>query len=127
MGDQNYLHEWTELEPAVGTPSVIIGLIHGTKAPDAKWCQCGSLLHSAIQQNVGGNPLVCSFRWSGKNCIVSRKQAAHAPHEKLIGSQAKYPGIPHILIGHSHGGNIALEAAAGLPMQPQIRIVVSGI
>jgi hypothetical protein len=61
--------------------------------------------------------------WSGRNCVVHRELAAKALHEKLVESQKKYPGTPHILIGHSHGGNIAIQATAGLPEHEQVRIL----
>lgn len=115
MKDASRLHQWTELEPVAEDPSVVIGLIHGTWDPDAQWCQCGSLLYRAIQKSVTGNPLVCSFTWSGKNSVKERKLAAEALRNKLAESQEKYARTSHMLIGHSHGGNIAIQATAGLP------------
>jgi hypothetical protein len=48
--------------------------------------------------------------WSGSNSHRGRIQAAKdlAAHIDLVA--AKHPGVPHFIIGHSHGGNVALYA-----------------
>jgi hypothetical protein len=117
------LNRWTELESVEGTPSAVIVLIHGTFARDAEWVKSGSQLHKDIKKYIAKSPLVCSFTWSGRNCILHRELASAALREELAKSLERYPATPHILIGHSHGGNVAIQSVAGLPSPESIKIV----
>jgi hypothetical protein len=51
-----------------------------------------------------------SFPWSGGNSIEDRQSAALGLASLLDESAASEPTIPHFVIAHSHGGNIALAA-----------------
>ena len=47
---------------------------------------------------------------SGKNSVQDRNDAASDLRRWLVESLNKYPSATHILIAHSHGGNVSLQA-----------------
>ncbi|MCP3444203.1 hypothetical protein NLM32_24535 [Bradyrhizobium sp. CCGUVB14] len=55
---------------------------------------------------------VRSFAWCGSNSIFRRAQAAGELKAEL---ETTAPGEPILIIGHSHGGNVVLQATSGLP------------
>ena len=48
--------------------------------------------------------------WSGANTNRARLRAAASLHESLIAKKREFPLARHFVIGHSHGGNVALYA-----------------
>ncbi|WP_129791520.1 triacylglycerol lipase [Sphingosinicella sp. CPCC 101087] len=93
----------------IASPSAIITLVHGTWAQDADWTLEGSVLCSAICEDVG-SVMFRRFRWSGRNTIQARHKAADRLANDLESVRDKYEGVPVFVIAHSHGGNIALSA-----------------
>ncbi|MET4273461.1 MULTISPECIES: alpha/beta fold hydrolase [unclassified Bradyrhizobium] len=83
-------------------------LIHGTFAKSATWIDEQSTITTRLKQSTPGlsvNP----FRWSGHNSYAGRALAG-----KQLASTIKNANLPigakvH-LVGHSHGGNVALYA-----------------
>lgn len=54
-----------------------------------------------------------SFNWNGKNTYAARHKAAEKLVKHILDTKANN-GQPITLIGHSHGGNVAIEAANSL-------------
>ena len=98
-------------EPA-GRPTRIVFLVHGTFAKRAQWVRSGSQFCESLLGNLGPRTCIKSLIWSGKNSVAAREEAADRLSELLQDSVASFPGVPHVVIGHSHGGNVALKAAA---------------
>jgi hypothetical protein len=48
--------------------------------------------------------------WSGKNSIFERNKIANVLAEHLSAEHAEHPQATQLVIAHSHGGNIALQA-----------------
>ena len=90
-------------------PGIVIVLVHGTFSRNARWTKSGSAICSVLR---GQHPdaIILRFLWSGKNSIVARSEAAWHLHTLLRRYLSQYPQARHIVIGHSHGGNIALNA-----------------
>jgi len=88
-----------------------VTLIHGTYAAGAPWVEAGSAMRLALEASEGAPCLFGSFGWSGDNNLFARILATHELIAHLRAIHLKHPGIKHILIAHSHGGNIALQAA----------------
>lgn len=88
----------------------IVWLIHGTFAKNASWTRGGSSLRKQISASVNGEVAFRVFSWSGKNSIRNRSEARKRLSKELEESIANYPKKPHFLIGHSHGGTIALKS-----------------
>ena len=84
--------------------------IHGTWSAPSTWKNLKGILHATYNlfrdKNLGG-----SFRWSGNNNVEARSVAA-MQLIKFVRSQLKGKGEsePITLVGHSHGGNVAIEA-----------------
>jgi hypothetical protein len=92
-----------------GAPHVFT-LIHGTRSPQAAWTAESSILCNALRARFGNATRFHQFVWSGKNSVFARQQAAAVLEDELGTSIAELPAARHYLIGHSHGGNIALKA-----------------
>ena len=86
----------------------IVFLIHGTFASNAKWIDHHSILATKIQERIPGIS-VRPFRWSGQNSYAERSIAADEL-AKTIKNATTSPQSRVHLIGHSHGGNVALLA-----------------
>lgn len=50
------------------------------------------------------------FLWSGENSFAERADAADKLRKQLLASIAAAPGVPHVIVAHSHGGTIAVAA-----------------
>jgi hypothetical protein len=99
-------------------PEAIIILIHGTKAfpPLMKrttWTEPKSKCWSSLSSELAGrNILVYPLGWSGWNSFASRRKAQEALGVLTKKIKEVYPSSKQVIIGHSHGGSIALGALA---------------
>jgi pimeloyl-ACP methyl ester carboxylesterase len=89
-------------------------LIHGTFAPDAKLTFPGSPLAAGLRKLDPGGVQFHRFRWSGDNTHAARSVAACELGCLLSELAEKYPKAHFLLVGHSHGGNIACAGASAL-------------
>lgn len=95
----------------VGNPLAVVTLVHGTFARGAPWTQPGSALSRAVCEHFGGRVQLRRFDWSGRNSFRARARGAEALAADAREIAARYIGVPHYVIAHSHGGNVAIEAA----------------
>lgn len=97
-------------------PKTLVVMVHGTWGRRTRFLQEKNRLHEKLQELlVGREPLFCRLEWSGANLIFSRRCAAAALVEQLKQRIASAPSLRSIvLIGHSHGGNVAYDAACQL-------------
>ncbi len=98
----------------LASPTTIVFLIHGTFAPDATWTNEDSALCEAIRKQLShsGQPVIFQrLQWSGANTVTSRLNAIEALSTHLETIISKSPSRHIVLVGHSHGGNIALKVA----------------
>jgi pimeloyl-ACP methyl ester carboxylesterase len=93
-----------------GTPEVVVTLVHGTWAQNAAWTQSDSELCRHLKQKFGDNILFHSHRWSGGNSFRARRAASRALAPQLEEMLVRFPDARHFVVGHSHGGNVALAA-----------------
>lgn len=77
-------------------------IIHGTWARTSKWTK-KSLLVESLKENFGEGTIVM-HQWSGSNSVSAR----HLGMKNLINTLGDYTNNV-FLIGHSHGGNIAIN------------------
>ncbi|NOD35610.1 MULTISPECIES: triacylglycerol lipase [unclassified Ruegeria] len=99
--------------PCDPTDVPLIYLIHGTRAPNAPWTyeESSDLVAGIREADV--NAEFKRFQWTGRNSSKDRQEAAKELAEAIApvldtGAQEV------VLIGHSHGGNVALQAATHL-------------
>ncbi len=109
------------------TPKLTI-LIHGTFTNvKTNWVDSNSDMSKELEAYSNGENKVCSFSWTGINSFSARLTASIAL-QKIIGKIKKdYPHCEITLIGHSHGGSIALHAANSLLSEyPDVKVVCLG-
>src|ERR1051325_1503123 len=87
----------------------VVTLVHGIYAREAAWTKPDSALSTALTE---AGCVVRPFAWSGRNSHRARTRAAHDLTDHLRGEMAKNPKGRFWIIAHSHGGNVALHAAA---------------
>ncbi len=102
-------------------PRVFAHLVHGTWpaggflvhrwprffTPRPTWFDDGSDFRRAIDADVPGITWR-AFKWSGENSEVERRRAATAFGDVLRRELDSAPDACHVVIAHSHGGNVAL-------------------
>ena len=99
--------------------------IHGTFAPDAEWAQPRSTLHQLIQSEPGSVHINwVPFSWSGGNSHSARELASTELAKQVVDLSIQNPNADIHLIGHSHGGNVALMMlSAHLDVRPKVASV----
>lgn len=104
----------------------VFTLIHGTFARSASWTYPGSFFCSQINKKISGpDTTVHFFRhgWCGGNTQIARRESAENLAKHIKNVNKLYPDARHILVGHSHGGNVALYACA----DSEVERCISGI
>lgn len=79
--------------------------VHGT------WSEPKTFSHLSITtiDHITGNTQGAEFKWSGYNTDRARKKAARDLANHIM--KNRDPNQPLTLVGHSHGGNVAIMAA----------------
>ena len=90
------------------TPHVVVTLVHGTFARRADWTTESSPLCRTIRTTMHEPVRFEQFLWSGWNTVTSRNKAVERLISHLADVQTRWPQARHFVVGHSHGGNIAL-------------------
>jgi len=104
------------------TPTLVVTLVHGTWASKAAWLREDSLLCRSILAAFPEQVLrFVPFRWSGHNSVSARFRGAQTLAAKLDAMRRQWPEARHVLIGHSHGGFVALSALRGATQDERIR------
>lgn len=101
----------------VDDPSCIVTLVHGTFARNAPWTSPVSNLVGRLQDAALGRVQVRIFSWSGLNSFGARARAAAVLANDIENLPRHQLKVPHYLVGHSHGGNVAMSAALALKKQ----------
>jgi Alpha/beta hydrolase family len=109
-----------------------IVLVHGTWArgffrqrPVADWCRqdssfVKSLLGRLKIKMPGASPSISIFNWSGKNSIFERATAS--TDLKAYLETRDNLDTPVLIIAHSHGGNVAMQAVKKLQDASQVYV-----
>lgn len=92
---------------------LVFTLVHGTFARKAQWTQpqsefCRNLVEWLKPHDVFIEP----FDWSGRNSASARQRAAEELTSHLNEQRRKRPEACQIVIGHSHGGAVAVTTLA---------------
>jgi hypothetical protein len=95
-------------------PSLVFTLVHGTFARGAAWTKDQSAVREALSRGSRTPPTFLAFE-CGYNTNKARIAAGRALAEHIRKASANYPGARHIVVAHSHGGNVALYALRDTP------------
>src|SRR5215467_7645890 len=75
------------------------------------WFEEGSPFLARLSAELGDIPhKITPLPWSGANSISEREKTAHVLAKRLSAELAEHPQDTQLIIAHSHGGNIALNA-----------------
>lgn len=80
---------------------------------DPRWFENGSKFFAVLNSGLSGIVQATDMRpflWSGANSIEERRIAAERLAKALDDNVAAAPDLPHFVIAHSHGGNVAIAA-----------------
>ncbi|MEQ1516653.1 MAG: hypothetical protein ABL931_09215, partial [Usitatibacteraceae bacterium] len=91
-------------------PRFVVHTVHGTYAKNADWIKRDSALCHTLREQSGWRARVEPFCWSGENSIVERARAAEKFRDHLYEKLNEYPDAHHVVVAHSHGGNVAFWA-----------------
>lgn len=94
-------------------------LVHGTWAKRAKWVEEGGKVDQAIRSALHAKGTVekintVPFRWNGRNSFTGRAEAIDDLKTELQNISVLDPDAKIYIVGHSHGGNVALQAASAV-------------
>lgn len=90
---------------------IVVFLVHGTWAGGAKWTHDDSALVQGLRKSLAPVQIeIRRLRWSGRNTHGQRLEAAEQLRADIDASLHDNHGIPHFIVAHSHGGNIACYA-----------------
>lgn len=99
-------------------------LIHGTFARNARWADPKGPLALELQRRYP-NAQIRSFRWTGINSFQARAKASRVLLRELDDYIKQESGARVVLVGHSHGGSIALRVADRIyQSNPKARVEV---
>src|ERR1700747_1445666 len=90
-------------------PSAVISFVHGTYSTGS-WTRPDAPFRAAIEADLGPDTVFRAFQWSGWNGQKSRVLAGLRLRGFLWEGLRQYPGARHVIVAHSHGGNVALYA-----------------
>ncbi|NPC57830.1 esterase/lipase family protein [Caenimonas soli] len=111
---------------------VRVHLVHGTWAtgllkPRNAWFEQGSETYERLRRQLPQSAQIESFLWSGRNTVASRAEAGQAFSRHLQQSVARHPDSTHVVVAHSHGGTVAVEALSNLDDQQWPRTNVKAL
>lgn len=91
------------------TAPPLILLVHGTWGTKSTWTFPGASLRDAISKQYGDGVQIDRQPWSGRNSPYARRSGTFALKARL---EEEFNTAPRqvVLICHSHGGNIAIQA-----------------
>lgn len=118
---------------------LVVHLIHGTwpeggwlshrlarltgRVIPAPWLQDGSSFRSELLASFPPSHRISfdtTFNWRGRNSVTERVAGARALREHLATAIDCDPQSEHLIVAHSHGGNVALDAVRALtPIERQ--------
>jgi hypothetical protein len=96
-------------------PEYVVHTVHGTFGKfgkNAPWIFDNSVFCMYLREHLGWRVRIEPFGWDGKNLFASRQSAATDLRNELSEKIEDYPCAKHIVIAHSHGGNVAMSAIA---------------
>lgn len=102
------------------SPLTVVTLVHGTFATEAAWTRDDSAMRTAWP-GAGDHVSFSVFNWSGDNSHLARLAAAEQLREHLRTVIDAAPAADHVIVAHSHGGNVALAALGDRALAARVR------
>src|SRR5436309_2555838 len=92
---------------------IYVQLVHGTWAGKAKWTEENSEFRNRLDQALSkyfGEVKIECVKWNGWNRWQMRSVISAKVLKNLQWAHSELSGYEFLIVGHSHGGNIALDA-----------------
>lgn len=97
--------------------------VHGTWSSNKTW-QNQSGINRYTRKTFGNKSFNYSFNWSGGNYTSMRTTAAKNLVQKALELRSSLPkNEPLTIVGHSHGGNVGIEAINLMVTMPEFKDV----
>jgi hypothetical protein len=114
-----------ELKQMARYRGVVVTLVHGTWGRNSPFTRVDSPLRKYLQENLGGEVRFLSFEWNGSNTNTARLQAGNELAEFLKRAFKTHAGFAHVVVCHSHGGNVALYSLRDRKVRERLDGIVS--
>ncbi len=102
---------------------IVVILVHGTWGRRSKWTDPASPFCLGLGSAIGLLVTFKGFAWSGKNSGAARLVAAEGLAQAIVAQIELQPDAKVFVIGHSHGGNVALKAAQIAKLEGRVGVV----
>ena len=106
------------------TDEIAITIVHGTGINRHEWAKSDSEFADYIRNDLPHRCSIETFPWSGYYTFRSRSIAAKDLANFVNVRQRDLPNAKHIIIAHSHGGNILLHALRDNDLRSRIAGIV---
>ncbi|MEK6410489.1 MAG: hypothetical protein AABN34_26495 [Acidobacteriota bacterium] len=110
---------------ASDSSSFIVTLVHGTFAKGAPWVQAKGTIGSALKARFGDAVAIEDMEWSGGNHFKARREAAEKLRTHVMLKRDGMEGAKHVVVAHSHAGNIVSYAARDAAVNDRLAAVVT--
>jgi hypothetical protein len=114
------------------TLNIVITLVHGTwgrllPSRTPRWFEPGSEFRRQLEAHLAGKAsiLIRESCWSGKNAIKARSDASTVLAQELAQLEKVQPQFKQVIIGHSHGGNVALDALRSMELNSNVHLLIT--
>ena len=104
-------------------PKYVIYTVHGTRMPFSKkpeWIKGNKSFCKSLNKGLGWRAMIVPFEWSGKNSVSARWKAAQELRQRVKEYITKFPDAHHMVIAHSHGGNVTFMAIDSEELAKQV-------
>lgn len=102
---------------------LVVTLVHGTFARKATWVNPDGTIAKALKARFGDAVTINSVRWSGGNTFGARRDATELLQKHLLTSSPGLENAGHVVIAHSHAGNVVAYAAR----DPEVDAKLAGV
>jgi hypothetical protein len=113
------------MTPTEAPQKLFVTLVHGTWGrgffpsigpilfqPRARWFEQGGTFHASLSRELQDARILQqtdALIWSSANSVRARDAAALQLADRIRTRSRDYPKACHLIVGHSHGGNVTLR------------------
>ncbi len=102
---------------------LVVTLLHGTFAKNATWVDDSGSIAVALKARFGDSVGIERLRWSGANSFEGRREATGMLREHILGAAGE--DVMHVVVAHSHAGNVVAYAARDPDVDARLAGVVT--
>lgn len=107
------------------SPRFVVTLVHGTFARGAAWVRAEGSIAQALRHRFGDSVVIEEMSWSGGNHFRARRDAAEKLRHHVLRPREDAAETSHVVIAHSHAGNVVMYAARDATVSTRLAAVVT--